>query len=411
MTSQTVRFKGFDNFVLRNTNDIYQPLYQDISRFLVLYGGGGSGKSVFASQKKIRRILKENNHKILVVRKVAKTLFESCYARLQSQVYQWRLEKLFTFNKSPLEIRCVNGNKIIFFGLDDVEKIKSIDGVTSIWIEEASELTYDDFKQLNIRLRGKLDNCKQIILSFNPISEKHWLKKHFFDIEQENATICHSTYKNNTFLDAEYIRELENLKNVDQQYYRIYALGEWGILKGQIYSNYKVKEIPTSDDYYDRIICGLDWGFNDPAAAVKIGIKDKDIYVLQEIYKTQLTNPELMDLVSADISKKYQYVADSSEPDRIKEFSQAGFNIKAAKKGQGSIRIGIDYIRRYRVYISPSCINYYNEICSYRYKADKDGNTLEEPVDLDNHLMDATRYALESEHTSFKPWTAQVGWV
>jgi phage terminase large subunit len=224
------------------TNDKFYPLYSNKQRYLVLMGGGGSGKSVFTAQKIILRMLTEKKHRILVLRKVAKTLRESVYAELKKVIYQWGLGKLFKIHKGELYIECLNGNQILFAGLDDVEKLKSISGVTSVWIEEASELSPEDFRQLDIRLRGKTESYKQMMITFNPIDINHWLKKEFFDTKKPNAITMHSTYKDNRFLDAESKAVLEGFKETDPYFFQVYCLGEWGVLGKTIFNARKVSE-------------------------------------------------------------------------------------------------------------------------------------------------------------------------
>jgi phage terminase large subunit len=222
-------------------NDVYlkHDLLHDESRYMVLMGGGGSGKSVFATQKIIYRLLREKGHRVLVLRKVAKTLRESVFTELKRSIYNWGLEKLFTIptgQSSDLYMRVANGNQILFAGLDDVEKLKSISGVTMIWAEEASELEPEDFRQLDIRLRGKTAHYKQMIITFNPISVTHWLKSEFFDREKEGAFTLHTTYKDNKFLDEENIKVLEGFKDTDPYFYSVYALGEWGVIGKTIFN-------------------------------------------------------------------------------------------------------------------------------------------------------------------------------
>lgn len=224
------------------TVDKFYPLFMDRNRYLVLMGGGGSGKSVFTAQKIILRMLTEKKHRILVLRKVAKTLRESVYAELKKIILGWGLGQLFKIHKGELLIECSNGNQILFAGLDDVEKLKSISGVTSIWIEEASEITPEDFRQLDIRLRGQTLNYKQMMITFNPVDINHWLKKEFFDANKENATVIHSTYKDNKFLDNDAVRVLEAFKETDPYFYQVYALGEWGVLGKTIFNAQKVSE-------------------------------------------------------------------------------------------------------------------------------------------------------------------------
>ena len=180
------------------------------ARFLILYGGAGSGKSYAAAQKILTRILSEAPHKILVIRKVAATLRHSVYALFKELIYNEGLEAFFKFNESSLEItNTLNNNKIIFKGLDDPEKIKSIAGITSIWVEEATELLENDLEQLNLRLRGPTEHYKQIIITFNPVSAHHWLKRRFFDRKKDDVYFLKTTYKDNPFIDPEYKEQLE----------------------------------------------------------------------------------------------------------------------------------------------------------------------------------------------------------
>jgi phage terminase large subunit len=227
------------------TNDKFYPLYTNKDRYLVLMGGGGSGKSVFTAQKIIVRMLTEQKHRFLVLRKVAKTLRESVFTEIKNVINRWGLQKLFKIPKgtsSELHITCVNGNEILFAGLDDVEKLKSISGITSVWMEEASECTPEDFRQLDIRLRGRTLNYKQFMITFNPIDINHWLKKEFFEHKKQNAATLHSTYQDNKFLDKEAIAVLEAFKETDPYFYQVYALGEWGVLGKTIFNAQKVSE-------------------------------------------------------------------------------------------------------------------------------------------------------------------------
>lgn len=188
---------------------------------------------------------------------------------------------------------------------------------------------------------------------------------------------------------------LEDLKNQDETYYKIYALGEWGVLGNLVYTNYVVEDIPLDESRYSSIYYGLDFGYNDPSALLKIGWKDNEIYVLDEIYERHLTNTDLIELCKKKIDKKHMIIADSAEPDRIEEFKKAGFRIQACTKGKDSVRFGIDWIKRHKIRIHPNCVNTIKEIQTYKYREDKDGNVLDEPVDFNNHAMDALRYATE----------------
>lgn len=223
-------------------NKAFLPLFGDTHRYLVLKGGGGSGKSIFAGRKILERAVTEPGHRFLVCRKVAKSLRESCFEQLKNQAYDYYSEFIDFIPKgkgSDMYIRLTNRSEILFAGLDDVEKLKSIYNVTGIWIEEASEILESDFNQLDIRLRTEFPYYLQVILSFNPISINHWLKKRFFDFDIDdpekreeaiNQTKTHeSTYKDNRFLRKEAIRTLESFKGTDKYFYQVYCLGMWGV--------------------------------------------------------------------------------------------------------------------------------------------------------------------------------------
>lgn len=210
-------------------NSAFLPLYKDEHRYLVLMGGGGSGKSIFAGRKLLERATSESGHRFLVCRKVARTLRESCYQQLVGQLRECYPGSGYKENKSDMKISFSNGSEIIFAGLDDVEKLKSIYNIDGIWIEEASELLETDFNQLDIRLRGETKYYKQIIITFNPVSILHWLKLRFFDRTDERTRTHRSTYKDNRFLDAEAIKTLEAFKDTDEYYYTVYCLGMWGV--------------------------------------------------------------------------------------------------------------------------------------------------------------------------------------
>lgn len=378
-------------------NRVYLPYLENDSRYEVIYGGAGSGKSYFVAQKKVLQHIQAPGRRTLVTRKVGKTIRHSCFAQIREAAHDMGLQNFFYIprSKTHFDIRCHNGNEIIFAALDDVEKLKSIVGITDIWAEEANEMTEDDFKQLDLRLRGPTRHSKQITLTFNPVSALSWIKPYFFDRAMPDASILKTTYQDNLFIDNEYKQMLERLRDQDHTYYQIYALGEWGVLGNLIYSNYTVEEIPLDPDYYGSIYQGMDFGFNNPSAYLKIGLKDDEIYVLWELYVRGLTNNEWIREVDEVADRNIMVTADSAEPDRIKEFRQAGYLIRGARKGPGSVKAGIDWCKRRKIRIHPQCENFIKEIQGYKYREDADGNVYDEPVDWQNHLMDAFRYALQ----------------
>ena len=266
---------------LRETSNYsFMPLYGDQHRYLVLKGGGGSGKSIFAGRKILERCVSEPGHRILVCRKVARTLRESCFRQLLGQVAEHYPDSGYKCNKTDLTISFENGSEIIFAGLDDVEKLKSIYNISSIWIEEASELLESDFNQLDIRLRGESKYYKQIILTFNPISIQHWLKRRFFDTEDERARTHESTYKDNRFLDDAAVQTLEAFKDTDEYYYTVYCLGMWGVTGQSVFNAKDVtrrlmdKIQPVRRGYFEfsddgRKIDDVRW-VDDPKGFIKL---------------------------------------------------------------------------------------------------------------------------------------------
>lgn len=209
-------------------NDWVVKLFNNRSRYICCKGGGGSGKSYGIMQLIIYRVIAEPGHKVLIIRKVGTTLRESVFSLAIEIINLYGCSSLFKINKTDMAIECINGNKILFKALDDPEKIKSINGITDIVIEEATELESQDRRQLDIRLRGKTKWPKQMFFMFNPVSSTHWIKKEFFDTKFDNCTIIETTYKDNKFLDDEAKKVLEGFKQTDPYYYMVYCLGQWG---------------------------------------------------------------------------------------------------------------------------------------------------------------------------------------
>lgn len=227
-------------------NKAFLKYLDNDKRYLVFYGGAGSGKSYFVAERYIYKMLKSKRFNLLVVRATGKSNRDSTFALFKQVISKWKLSKHFKINESDLRVKCLlNGNEIIFSGLDDVEKLKSVTfskgELTDVWIEEASEIQEPDFNQLDVRLRGK-GTKKQIVISFNPIDINHWLKKRFFDRKDDNIEIFHSTYKDNDFLDDDYKRLLESYKETDPYYYDVYCLGQWGVLGKTVFDARKIND-------------------------------------------------------------------------------------------------------------------------------------------------------------------------
>lgn len=379
-------------------NDKFYPLLKNKDRYLIIYGSAGSGKSHFIAQKILVRILvgiaTGKKHKFIALRKTQPAVRKSVFALFCKYVYEWGIQDWVTINKQEMTLDFYGGSQIICLGLDDPEKLKSIEGVTGAWLEEATEFSLLDFTQIDLRIRGKSDSYKQLICSFNPVSRENWVFSRFFEKDLGKCTLHHSTYKDNKYIDEEYKQVLEDLKGQDKVLYDIYGLGEWGVLQGLIYTNWDI--VDSFPDNCDEIMYGLDFGFNNPTALIKVGIKDiEDIYIEEEIYETHLTNPDLISKLEAlGIDRDKEIKADSAEPDRIQEIRNAGFCINPAKKGKDSVKNGIDVVKRKKLHIVRDSSNVLKEARSYKWKEDKDGKLMDEPVKFLDHSLDALRYAI-----------------
>lgn len=304
-----------------------------------------------------------------------------------------------------MSIEFINGSLIIFKGIDDPEKIKSIANITDIWIEEASELNENDFNQLDLRLRGNTNSTKQIYITFNPISQLHWLKKSFFDSPRSNAIVVKSTYKDNVFIDKDYFHVLEKLKFTNPQYYKIYALGEWGVIGDLIFENWTVEKCKYSDNDFDDVYIGADFGFNHASACLKVGFKDNELYIFKEVYAKGIINSEFAQRVKEIINPNQYIYCDCAEPDRIKEFNNLGIKALPSKKGRNSIKDGIDFLKKFKIHIDENCVNSINEFQNFQWKKDKYGNILDEPIALNDDCIAALRYAVEPLWSYSKPQT------
>lgn len=379
---------------LTEGNEAYDDFMFSESRHFVLVGGAGSGKSYAAADKFIMRGLLDQNHRLIAFRKVAKTLRRSVWPLLRGRLSHWGLYEHCSFNQTEMTLTLPNGSEIWCIGLDDPEKLKSIHGMTSAWIEEATECTPDDINQVNLRLRGETPSYKQIVYSLNPISVMHHLKRKFWDERPDNCEVLRTTYRDNRYIDAEYANELERLAELNPNLHRIYALGEWGTLEGVIYRPFIIGDWPDTAQFSDTFY-GLDFGFNNPSALVRVEVYDSDIFVTEEVYDSGLTTPDLIARMDgAGIIKTKPLYCDAAEPDRIEELRRAGYNAIPAHKAQGSVQAGINFCQSLRIHSKPENTNLNSENASYSWRIDKDGNPMDEPVKMNDHAMDAMRYAL-----------------
>jgi phage terminase large subunit len=303
----------------------------------------------------------------------------------------------------------LNNKQILFCGLDDPEKVKSItpiEGVLErIFIEEATETKRDAYMQLKKRLRGKSKHSKHIFLAFNPILKSHWIYKEFFGGWQDDKTvyeddktlIVKTTYKDNIFLTPEDRALLED--ETDSYFYNVYTLGDWGVLGNVIFKNWRVEDLSDRIPHFDKIHCGVDFGYSsDPNALIKVHIDkaQKKIYIYDEYYQAGMTDEELLRVCRSFFGREY-VTCDSSEPKTIDYLAQNNINAIPAVKGADSINRGIRWLQGYEVIVDVRCQNFKNEIETYHWQEDKYGNAMAKAVDANNHLIDALRYACEDE--------------
>ena len=400
----------FDKKRFLNTfNTVYIPFMSCVVAVQILFGGSGSGKSIAACQRCIFDVLGgERNY--LCIRNVKATIKNSIFNELCKAIARYKLNAYFSINHSDLVITCVNGCQILFAGLDDVAKVKSITpafGVlTDILIEEATEIMQDDFRQLQRRLRGLSKVIKRITMLFNPIWQEHWIFQVYFKNWDDSKTlfddgrlyILKTTYKDNLrFLEQGDIDILEN--ETDKYYYDVYTLGNWGVLGNVIFKNWEVRDLTEERKIFDHYKNGLDFGFSsDPAAMVRTHYDKmrKTIYITDEIYMREMTNDILGKEVKELIGNEY-VTCDSAEPKSIQDFRRMDIRALAARKGKDSVNFGIDWLQRQKIVIDVHCQNAKNEFAQYKWKEDKDGNVMKVPVEKNNHIIDALRYAYEDE--------------
>lgn len=389
--------------------------YDDYLRFKGRYrickGSRASKKSATTSLDYIKNMMKYPQANLLVVRKTGRTLKDSVYTQLKWAIHRLQVDAFWKCTESPLEMTYIpTGQKIYFRGLDDPLKVTSIAvdvGVLCwLWIEEAYEITKeDDFNILDESIRGAVPDglWKQITLTFNPWNEKIWIKKRFFDAEPDSDILAITTnYMCNEFLDEADLRVFERMKRDNPKRYKVAGLGNWGIVDGLVYENWKeeefdidaVRRMPTVKSAF-----GLDYGYTNDPTALFCGLIDqthKKIYVFDEMYEKGMSNERIYEKITEMGYAKERITADSAEPksnDRLRTLGLRG--VHGARKGKDSIKNGIDFIQDYEIIIHPRCVNFITEISNYQWDKNEFNETINKPIDDFNHLMDAMRYALE----------------
>ena len=398
-------------------NKVYRKCLNKKQRTQIFFGGSSSGKSYFLAQRTIIDVLYGRN--FLICRQVQSSMRKSVWNEILKAISRMQLSQYFKINKAEFSITCLlNGRQILFSGLDDAEKIKSITPasgvITDIWIEEATDTKKASFNVLKTRLRGR--QCdqygneigKRIILSFNPVSQSHWIYKDFFgqwndeknELETDDLYILKTTYLDNEHVGSDTKEFIESFKEIDPYYYDVYALGNWGVIGNIIFKNWHKADL---DEIYrqfrdgDCLLYGLDFGWSPhPFAFVVCGIdfQRRKIFVFKEIYKKLQTNEEIANEIMEEMGPHDYVTCDSSDPQNVHELSLYGVDAIPANKRQGSVLFGINWLRRFEIIVDVDCRHMSHELEIYCWKEDRQGNVLQQPVKENDHLIDALRYAL-----------------
>ena len=393
----------------------YNKFFNNKNFYRVVKGSRGSKKSKTTALNFIFRIMQYSWSNLLVVRRFSNTNKQSTYTDLRWATNRLGVKHLFKFNDSLPEITYKpTGQKILFRGLDDPLKITSITVENGIlcwaWFEEAYQIeTFDKFSTVVESIRGSVDDpefFEQITITFNPWSERHWLKQVFFDEDTKlNNTFSYTTtYRVNEWLDDVDIARYEDLYRTNPRRARIVCDGDWGVAEGLVFENFEVKEFDWVKKLKDKQVVahGSDFGFTqDPTTLVStiVDTQNKELWIYDEHYQRGMLTDEVYQMYIDKGLKNAEIVADSAEKRLITEIKRKGIsNIKPSVKGQGSIMQGVQFIQGFKIYVHPSCEHTIEELNTYTFDQDKDGNWLNKPIDENNHILDALRYSLEKFH-------------
>lgn len=362
------------------TNVVYEHLLDSDKRITVEQGGTRSGKTYNILLWIITSFSPNNKGKVVTI---CRKSFPSLRASVMRDFFEilrgMQMYREDYHNKSSNEY-WLNGNLIEFISLDQPQKIRGRKRDV-LYLNEANELFFEDWQQLIFRTKGK------VILDYNPSDAFHWIYERI--IPREDCDFYQTTYKDNPFLDGAIVSEIERLRHTDEDYWRIYGLGERGSSRATIF------QYTTGEQQGNLVAYGLDFGFtNDPTSLVKVTKQGDSLHFKEMIHSTGLTNPDISDkLASLGLTRRDEIWADSAEPKSIEELHRMGWNVKPTAKGKDSIMAGIDILKRHKLVVTSDSPNIIKELQNYKWQEDKNGNLLNRPVDKYNHAIDAIRYA------------------
>ena len=381
------------------------PLLFDYSkRWEFWCGSAGSGKSYTIAQRIIIRCTKEPI-RVLVCRRYATTLRNSCFALFKEILTKWQLLPYVKVKETDMSITFPNGSQIIMVGLDTEEKLLSLTNISTVWVEEAYEVEKSKVEQLNLRMRGTAAN-QQLILSWNPISKHSWLYDFTVKNPPENSVFIHSTYKDNPFLNPEYVQALDEMEIRNPEKYRVYGRGEWGVdSSGLVIKNWKTEAFDAmalaAAGLEHR--AGMDLGWIDKSAIIDT-LYDKanhTIYVFNEFYKSGCQPSELAAAIKDMNLAKSKIKVDAAEPRTIQFFRNEGINAEGAAKGKDSVKAGLMFLQDNLIVVHPKCQNFITELENFSYiKSKQTGEWTEDTTHEWSHAIDACRYAYSDIYTN-----------
>lgn len=381
------------------------PLLFDYSkRWEFWCGSAGSGKSYTIAQRIIIRCTKEPI-RVLVCRRYATTLRNSCFALFKEILTKWQLLPYVKIKETDMSITFPNGSQIIMVGLDTEEKLLSLTNISTVWVEEAYEVEKSKVEQLNLRMRGTAAN-QQIILSWNPISKHSWLYDFTVKNPPENSVFIHSTYKDNPFLNPEYVQALDEMEIRNPEKYRVYGRGEWGVdSSGLVIKNWKTEAFDAMELAAAGLEhrAGMDLGWIDKSAIIDT-LYDKanhTIYVFNEFYKSGCQPSELAAAIKDMNLAKSKIKVDAAEPRTIQFFRNEGINAEGAAKGKDSVKAGLMFLQDNLIIVHPKCQNFITELENFSYiKSKQTGEWTEDTTHEWSHAIDACRYAYSDIYTN-----------